>query len=98
MGKIFLVVPDAPLEETAQLKASRKLSGGIRLGVLDNSKPNADKLAGRAQAIWATRRERLAEADARRRACESADGRLGAHAAQILPRSGRRGGRRAGPR
>jgi hypothetical protein len=28
----------------------------------------ADKLAGRAEAIWATRREKLAEADARRRA------------------------------
>jgi putative transposase len=28
----------------------------------------ADKLAGRAEAIWATRRERLAQADARRRA------------------------------
>ena len=46
MGKIFLVVPDAPLEETTQLKASRKLTsgGGIRLGVLDNSKSNADHL------------------------------------------------------
>jgi putative transposase len=28
----------------------------------------ADKLAGRAEAIWAARREKLAEADARRRA------------------------------
>jgi hypothetical protein len=27
----------------------------------------ADKLAGRAEAIWATRREKLAQADARRR-------------------------------
>lgn len=45
MGKIFLVVPDAPLEEVAQLKASRKLDGaGIRLGILDNSKANADHL------------------------------------------------------
>jgi hypothetical protein len=45
MGKIFLVVPDAPLEETTQLKASRKLTtAGIRLGVLDNSKANADHL------------------------------------------------------
>ena len=44
MGKIFIVVPDAPVEETAQLKPSRKLSGGIRLGVLDNSKANADHL------------------------------------------------------
>ena len=46
MAKIFLVVPDAPMEEVAQLKTSRKLSssGGIRLGVLDNSKSNADHL------------------------------------------------------
>jgi len=45
MGKIFLVAPDAPLEEVAQLKADRKLSDkGIRLGVLDNSKGNADHL------------------------------------------------------
>ena len=45
MGKIFLVVPDAPIEEVAQLKASRTLSSrGIRLGVLDNSKSNADHL------------------------------------------------------
>ncbi len=44
MGKIFLVVPDAPLEETVQLKANRKITGGIRLGVLDNSKANADHL------------------------------------------------------
>ena len=43
MGKIFLVVPDAPMEEVAQLKTSRTLSSrGIRLGVLDNSKANAD--------------------------------------------------------
>ena len=28
----------------------------------------ADKLAGRAEAIWAARREKLAQADARRRA------------------------------
>ncbi len=46
MGKIFLVVPDAPNEDVAQLKASRTLSAGrgIRLGVLDNSKANADHL------------------------------------------------------
>jgi hypothetical protein len=44
MGKIFLVVPDAPVEEVAQLKASRSIKGGIRLGVLDNSKANADHL------------------------------------------------------
>ena len=45
MGKIFLVVPDAPIEDVAQLKSSRSLSGGgIRLGILDNSKANADHL------------------------------------------------------
>ena len=45
MAKIFLVVPEAPMEEVAQLKPGRTLgSGGIRLGVLDNSKANADHL------------------------------------------------------
>jgi uncharacterized protein YhfF len=45
MAKIFLVVPDAPVEEVAQLKSSRTLGNrGIRLGVLDNSKGNADHL------------------------------------------------------
>lgn len=45
MARIFLVVPDAPLEEVARLKADRTLSDrGIRLGVLDNSKGNADHL------------------------------------------------------
>jgi hypothetical protein len=45
MAKIFIVAPDAPMEETVQLKAGRTLrSGGIRLGVLDNSKGNADHL------------------------------------------------------
>ena len=45
MGKIFIVVPEAPLEEVAHLEPERKLGGGgIRLGVLDNSKANADHL------------------------------------------------------
>ena len=45
MGKIFLVVPDAPIEEVAQLKSNRTLgSAGIRLGILDNSTANADHL------------------------------------------------------
>ncbi len=45
MTKIFLVVPDAPVEDVAQLKANRTLGDrGIRLGVLDNSKSNADHL------------------------------------------------------
>jgi hypothetical protein len=45
MGKMFFVAPDAPIEDVAQLKSSRTLgSSGIRLGVLDNSKANADHL------------------------------------------------------
>jgi hypothetical protein len=45
MGKTFIVVPEAPIEEAAQLEPGRKLGrGGIRLGVLDNSKANADYL------------------------------------------------------
>lgn len=45
MGKIFLVVPDAPIEDVVQLKSNRSLgSAGIRLGILDNSKANADYL------------------------------------------------------
>lgn len=45
MGKIFIVSPDAPAAQTDQLKPKRSLgSGGIRLGVLDNSKANADHL------------------------------------------------------
>ena len=45
MGRIFLVAPDAPTEDVAQLKTSRALSGaGIRMGVLDNTKGNADHL------------------------------------------------------
>jgi len=44
MAKIFLVVPDAPVEDAAQLRSNRTLGSGIRLGVLDNSKGNADHL------------------------------------------------------
>ncbi len=45
VGKIYLVVPDAPAEDTTELKASRALSSaGIRMGVLDNTKGNADHL------------------------------------------------------
>ena len=45
MGKIFIVVPEAPLEQSEHLEAKRKLgNGGLRLGVLDNSKGNADHL------------------------------------------------------
>ena len=45
MGRIFLVAPDAPAEDVAQVKANRALGGaGIRMGVLDNTKGNADHL------------------------------------------------------
>jgi hypothetical protein len=45
MAKTFIVVPEAPMEESKQLRSARTLgSGGIRLGVLDNSKANADHL------------------------------------------------------
>jgi hypothetical protein len=45
MAKIFLVVPDAPLEAAATIKSTRTLGDkGIRLGTLDNSKGNADHL------------------------------------------------------
>jgi hypothetical protein len=45
MGQIFLVVPDAPIENVAQLDANRQLGeSGIRLGILDNTKGNADHL------------------------------------------------------
>lgn len=45
MAKIFIVAPDAPMEAAANLDTGRKLgSGGLRLGILDNSKANADHL------------------------------------------------------
>ncbi len=45
MGQIFLVVPDAPIEKAEQLNANRTLGeSGIRLGILDNTKGNADHL------------------------------------------------------
>ena len=45
MAKIQIVAPDAPFEEGEKLTSNRKLgTKGIRLGVLDNSKANADHL------------------------------------------------------
>ena len=45
MGKIYLVVPDAPIEKAVQLNANRTIGeSGIRLGILDNTKGNADHL------------------------------------------------------
>jgi len=43
--KVTLVVPEAPVPEAAVTAASRKAGkSGLRLGVLDNSKGNADYL------------------------------------------------------
>ena len=43
--KIQLVVPEAPVPEAAVTAGSRKAGkGGLRLGILDNSKGNADHL------------------------------------------------------
>jgi len=45
MSKVLLVVPEAPVAEAAVTAGRRKAgSGGLRLGVLDNSKGNADHL------------------------------------------------------
>jgi len=44
-SKVLLVVPEAPAVQGAAGGAQRELSGGgLRLGVLDNSKGNADHL------------------------------------------------------
>ena len=45
MGKVLLVVPEAPAPAAGVAARSRKAgAGGLRLGVLDNSKGNADYL------------------------------------------------------
>ena len=45
MAKIHIVAPDAPPEAVTKLESNRKIgTTGIRLGVLDNSKANADHL------------------------------------------------------
>ena len=45
MGKVTLVVPEAPVPATAAAAAGRNSGkSGLRLGVLDNSKGNADHL------------------------------------------------------
>jgi uncharacterized protein YhfF len=45
MSKVILVVPEAPVPEAAAVAERRKAGkGGLRLGVLDNSKGNADHL------------------------------------------------------
>jgi hypothetical protein len=45
MGKVLLVVPEAPAPAAAAAAESRKAGkSALRLGVLDNSKGNADHL------------------------------------------------------
>lgn len=45
MAIVTLVVPEAPIPEAAAAAVGRKPgAGGLRLGVLDNSKGNADYL------------------------------------------------------
>jgi len=45
MSKVLLVVPEAPAPAAAAAAARRKAGrSGLRLGVLDNSKGNADHL------------------------------------------------------
>ena len=45
MSKVKLVVPEAPVPATAEAGVQRKFAqGGLRLGILDNSKGNADHL------------------------------------------------------
>jgi hypothetical protein len=45
MGKVTLVVPEAPATAAAPAAASRRAAkDGLRLGLLDNSKGNADHL------------------------------------------------------
>ena len=45
MSKVLLVVPEAPVPAAAVAAESRKAGkSGLRLGVLDNSKGNADHL------------------------------------------------------
>ena len=45
MAKVTLVVPEAPVPEAAVTAERRKArQGGVRLGILDNSKGNADHL------------------------------------------------------
>jgi hypothetical protein len=45
MGKTLLVVPEAPVQQAAASGEQRAIGGkGLRVGILDNSKSNADHL------------------------------------------------------
>ena len=44
-SRVTLIIPEAPVPATAVLQEKRKFAqGGLRLGVLDNGKGNADHL------------------------------------------------------
>ncbi len=38
------IIPEAPLPAETRVTGGRKVKGGLRLGILDNSKSNADHL------------------------------------------------------
>lgn len=44
MGKVFLVSPEAPVEQGAAAGEQRSATGAVRIAILDNSKSNADHL------------------------------------------------------
>lgn len=47
MTKTLLVVPEAPVQQAAATGVRRAIDGkGLRIGILDNSKSNADHLLG----------------------------------------------------
>ena len=43
-SKTLWIIPEAPTAEGVSVRAARKRQGGLRVGVLDNSKSNADHL------------------------------------------------------
>ncbi|MBC7780983.1 MAG: hypothetical protein H7125_12865, partial [Proteobacteria bacterium] len=43
-GKVYLISPEAPVQQGEAAGVQRDTSGAIRLAVLDNSKSNADHL------------------------------------------------------
>lgn len=40
------IIPEAPSPSETSVVSARKVKGGLRLGILDNSKSNADHLLG----------------------------------------------------
>jgi hypothetical protein len=41
---VMWIIPEAPAPQTAQATARKRATGGLRFGILDNSKSNADQL------------------------------------------------------